>query len=325
MISSLMTDAQRPARRNFSNRRAKRITDFLFAPASDLWLSILRVGLGVQILLYCWSLRSDWQLLFAASGGSLIDRNLAEAILSLESRFAPRLGWLVAIGQSLGLSEQSALLLIWLLLFCASCCLVLGLFSRTAAVTTWFLHLSAAKSGGLFSYGMDNFTTIGLFYLMIAPLPDRFSVDGRFRKLPMKHPQLHGFYRRVLQIHLCIIYFFGGLTKCLGSGWWNGDNLWRALIRPPFNFVPQETLASATWMLPLAGVVVCLLETGYAVFIWPKTTRGYWLGAVIIMHIAIGLTMGLYLFALIMIVLNLSAFGGAWFAAQPARRFRNPR
>ena len=34
-----------------------------------------------------------------------------------------------------------------------------------------------------------------------------------------------------------------------------------------------------------------------------------WLISVLGMHIAIGLTMGMYLFALIMIVLNVAAFG----------------
>jgi hypothetical protein len=40
-----------------------------------------------------------------------------------------------------------------------------------------------------------------------------------------------------------------------------------------------------------------------------KKTRLVWLVGILGMHIAIGLTMGMYLFALIMIVLNLAAFG----------------
>ncbi|MDQ2659664.1 MAG: hypothetical protein M3Y03_04515, partial [Verrucomicrobiota bacterium] len=48
---------------------------------------------------------------------------------------------------------------------------------------------------------------------------------------------------------------------------------------------------------------------GYPVLIWPKRTRLVWLIATCGMHLAIGLTMGMYLFALIMIVLNLAAFG----------------
>jgi vitamin K-dependent gamma-carboxylase-like protein len=298
---------------NFRETLSKQIAEFFFSPTADRWLSILRVGLGLQVLLYCWSLRDDWSLVFASNGEGMIDRDLTEAVLSAETWFAPRVGWFVTLGRSVGLSEQQVLLGFWILLVSASCCLVLGIFSRETAVTAWLLHLAAVKSGGLSSYGMDNFTTIGLFYLMVAPLPDRISLDVRLRKLTIKNFELHGFYRRVLQIHVCIIYFFGGLSKCLGAGWWNGDNLWRALIRPPFNFVPTEILTSGIWTLPAAGILVCVLEVAYPIFIWPKSTRLPWLGAVIIMHIVIGLTMGLYLFGLIMIVLNLSAFGADWF------------
>jgi hypothetical protein len=40
-----------------------------------------------------------------------------------------------------------------------------------------------------------------------------------------------------------------------------------------------------------------------------KKTRLVWLVGILAMHVAIGLTMGMYLFALIMIILNLAAFG----------------
>jgi hypothetical protein len=151
--------------------------------------------------------------------------------------------------------------------------------------------------------------TIGLFYLMLSPLPDRYSLDWRLRKSRPKDPQILGFWRRVVQLHLCVIYFFSGLTKCLGSGWWDGTNIWRALTRPPFNIVPPEILVRWKYFLPVLGISICLIETGYPVFIWLKKTRMIWLICVLGMHIAIGLTMAMYLFALIMIVLNVAAFG----------------
>jgi hypothetical protein len=40
-----------------------------------------------------------------------------------------------------------------------------------------------------------------------------------------------------------------------------------------------------------------------------KKTRFFWLVCILAMHAAIGLTMGMYLFGLVMIVLNLAAFG----------------
>jgi Vitamin K-dependent gamma-carboxylase len=287
----------------------ERLIQFLFPTQSDTWLTVLRIGLGLQVLLYALSLRSDWNYLFAGIDGGLNGRALSEGLLSTESPLVPRLGWLVTLGSHIGLSEWTVLSVTWWLLLCAACGLLAGFFSRSSAIVAWFLHLCAAKSGGLVSYGVDQFMTIGLFYLMLSPRPDSYSLEQIWRKLPAKDPQLLGFWRRVLQLHLCVIYFFSGLTKCLGAGWWDGSNIWRALIRPPFNIIPPEILVRWKYFLPVAGISICLIETGYPFFIWLKRTRLVWLVAIIAMHVAIGVTMGMYLFALIMIILNVAAFG----------------
>jgi len=230
-------------------------------------------------------------------------------MLSLEGPFVPRLGWLVTLGAYFGVSEAIVLSIAWTCLLAAGGSLLIGLLCRSAAILAWFLHLCAATSGGVLSYGVDNFMTIGLFYLMLSPLPDRYSLDRQLRGTRPKTPQLLGFWRRVLQLHLCVIYFFSGFTKCLGSGWWDGSNLWRALIRPPANIIAPEQLVRLKYLFPIAGVFICILEAGYPFFIWGRRTRNIWLICICGMHIAIGLTIGMYLFALIMIVLNAAAFG----------------
>ena len=290
-------------------QRAKtRLLEFLFPAETDSWLTVLRIGLGLEVTLYSLSLRNDWTYLLSGTA-----RKMAEALLSLESHFVPRLGWFVALAAQLGVREEKALFLAWLCLFASGCALLVGVGCRFSAVAAWFLHLCAAKSGGFVSYGMDNFLTIGLFYLMLSPLPDRFSFDRRLRDMQPKDPQFLGFWRRVLQLHLCIIYFFSGLNKCLGSGWWDGSNVWRALIRPPFNVIDPEILVRWKYLFPLAGILICLLEFGYPFFIWNTRTRKVWLFGVCAMHVAIAVMMGMYLFSLVMIVLNVAAFGPGLF------------
>ncbi len=299
--------------------RWNRAIEFLFPSENDTWLAILRVGLGWQTVLFCLSLRRDWSYLLTESENGLISRKVAEALVSLESGLIPRLGWLVSSGGRLGLSEEMILSLVWVCLIGAGIFLLIGLLSRPAAVLAWILHLCAVKSGDLVAYGMDNFTTIGLFYLMLSPLPDRWSLDWRWQRRRIQDRHRLGFFRRVLQIHLCLIYLFGGLAKCLGSGWWDGSNLWRALIRPPFNLISPEILVQWKHVFPIAGILICLLEVSYPVFIWPKRTRPVWLVSVVLMHIGIGLSMGMYLFSLIMIILNVSAFGPGLFQEQEVK------
>src|SRR5882724_3504784 len=285
-----------------------RLEGFLFPSESDKWLTFLRIGLGLQVAVYALFLRSDWQYLFASTGKGLVSRELGDAITSFDSPLIPKLGWLVALGSHIGIGEEAMLSIAWACLLCMGLLLLPGLFCRPAAIIAWFLHLCAAESGGLLAYGADNFMTTGLFYLMLSPLPDRYALDHRLVRIKPKDPQLLGFWRRVLQVHLCFVYFIGGLAKCLGDGWWNGSNLWRSLTRPPLNLISPDILVRFKYALPVLGISICLIELGYPFFIWIKRTRFVWLVCILAMHIAIGLTMGLYLFALVMIVLNLAAF-----------------
>jgi hypothetical protein len=297
----------------------ERLFVFLFPAETDNWLAILRLGLGVQTTLYSLSLRNDWEYLLGGGGEGITSPGLAEALLSVESHFVPRLGWVVTLGTHIGLREETVISIAWICLLVAGCSLLMGLACRFSAILAWFLHLCAAKSGELVSYGVDNFMTIGLFYLMLSPLPDRYALDWRLQELRPRDPQFLGFWHRVLQLHLCIIYFFSGLTKCLGSGWWDGSNVWRALIRPPFNVIHPEILVGWKYLFPVAGILICLLEIGYPFFIWHSKTRKIWLLGICAMHVAIGLTMGMYLFAFIMIILNVAAFGPDLIRTEHAR------
>jgi uncharacterized membrane protein YphA (DoxX/SURF4 family) len=287
----------------------QRLEEFLFPPDSDTWLGILRIGVALHVIIYCLSLRGDWNDLFSLDRAGVIKRDVAEAILSAQSHYIPHLGWLVDFANRFGAPEQIVLTGAWWSLLCAAVLLLIGLFSREAAIATLFLHLCAVKSTSGLTYGVDNFTSIGLFYIMIAPLPDRWAADHWLRSTRRKDSHLQGFHRRILQLHLCVIYFFGGITKCAGAGWWDGTSIWYALIRPPFNLLPPETLIAWKNLFPVLSISVCLLETGYPIFIWLRKTRTFYLVAIITMHLAIGLAMGLYLFALVMITLNFAAFG----------------
>jgi Vitamin K-dependent gamma-carboxylase len=283
--------------------------DFLFPKETDKWLGALRIGLGLQVTVYTLFLRNDWHSLFASTGRGLVSRKLGEAITSFDSPLIPKLGWLVALGGYAHIGEDAVLSIAWACLLCMGVLLVIGFFSRPAAIIAWFLHLCAAESGGLFAYGADSFMTTGLFYLMLSPLPDRYSLDHRLLKVELGDPQLLGFWRRVLQVQMCFVYFIGGLAKCLGSGWWDGSNFWRSLTRPPFNLIPPDVLVRFKYALPILGISICLIELGYPFFIWIRKTRFFWLVCILAMHIAIGLAMGMYLFAFVMIVLNIAAFG----------------
>ena len=61
-------------------RATQRLEEFLFSPGSDTWLGFLRVGVGLQVIIYCFSLRRDWLDLFAIDRAGVVKRDLAESL-----------------------------------------------------------------------------------------------------------------------------------------------------------------------------------------------------------------------------------------------------
>lgn len=284
------------------------VSSFLFPRDSGCWLNVLRLGLGLELLSFTWLLRRDWNAFFGGPHYGLLGREVAEAMTTVQSPFIPRLGWIVFGFKKSGLTEDIGVAAVWWALVILAGLLILGLFPRSTAFLAWFLQLACAKSAGLFSYGADNMISIGLFYLAIAPVAPSWSRVKRCQSLDDGKARLVGFHRRAIQIHLCLIYFFSGLAKCLGRGWWDGSNMWRTLTIPPFDIVPANLIAAAGFLLPSLGIAVCLLETTYPFFIWPLVTRKPVLFAICAMHLAVGVLMGMYLFAGIMLVLNVAAY-----------------
>jgi hypothetical protein len=68
-------------------------------------------------------------------------------------------------------------------------------------------------------------------------------------------------------------------------------------------------MAKLAPILPVIGIGVVALELSYPFLIWPRRSRYFVLTAICALHAAIGLMMGMWLFALVMLVLNLAAFG----------------
>ena len=81
-----------------------RLLEFLFPVETDSWLTFLRIGIGLEVTLYSLSLQKDWTNLLSGTG-----RKLADALLTLESHFVPRLGWVVPLAAQLGQRQPSLL------------------------------------------------------------------------------------------------------------------------------------------------------------------------------------------------------------------------
>jgi len=185
--------------------------------------------------------------------------------------------------------------------------LILGLFTRVSAVIAFLLQMVIYKSMHLYLYGADFFQTMTLFYCIIFP-KSLLSLDYVIFK-SKQNPISIKWSLLLLQIHVCVIYFFSGLDKGIGINWWNGEAIWKALNSHNYNgIISVNSLNVPDFVFIIVGIGTVTVEFLYPLFINLKATRKIWLSLIILMHLSIAVFMGLHFFAMLMIILNLSAF-----------------
>lgn len=280
---------------------------FLRRQEDDHFLLFFRVFAAVFALVHFLSIREDFNRIYGREG--LVPADLAGLF---KVNFIPSLADLTTLLQQLfTITEPAALLLFRGMYIMSAILLAAGLFSRVAAIVLFLLHAVLVNGASLYCYGVDVFTTITLFYCCVFPVGYSASLDNHlFRKgQPVRvNPSP---WRKLLQLHLCIVYFFSGFEKLLGFNWWNGESIWKAVHLPLFysSFGLDYSPMAAWPVIPIAmGWCTIIAEMLYPVFIWQPRFRTWWLMIVISMHLGIMVTLNLYFFSTMMIFLNLSAF-----------------
>jgi len=284
---------------------------FFFTPASPRPLAALRIGLAAILIVQAYLLRHDVLNFFAHDG--LVQAGLAEHIADPNT---PRINGVVSWLQGRGLSEAGALLLVARVYFAALLLLLVGCWTRPVAAFVWLLHWALASSGDCSAYGFDMYAHIFLFYLMVVPCGNAWSLDAA-RNLGLREPS--AFARvslRVMQLHLAIAYFASAIEKSTGIQWWNGELLWRALTLPEYRQFDMTWLANYPWITRVSGWGALSIEMFFIILIWPKRTRRLWVALTASMHLGIAVLLGLQIFGVIMCVLVISLFG---FSAEPER------
>src|SRR5262249_12827385 len=144
--------------------------------------------------------------------------------------------------------------------------------------------------------GAYEFAHIALFYCALFPAGHALSVDrwlGRVSGEPSADARLG---LRLLQLHLCVVYLASGVEKATGQQWWNGEAVWRAVMRPDFAVFDMAWLADWPWVARLACWGTLAIEIGYAVLVWPRWTRRAMALATVGLHLGIGIFLGLWSF-----------------------------
>lgn len=280
------------------------INQWFFKPSSPRVFAFFRITVALFCMVQIIKLYPDLLNVFGQYGF-----NRADVVAVTQAPFMPRITWLSDFLVTWGIGEVSVIYSLFGIYLVLLLGLALGYAPRIFAALALFCHLLFFGSGKMFMYGVDYFTTSALFYCLILPATSAFSLRS-FRFVSVMDSSAYTtFIKRLLQVHLCLVYFFGGFSKMLGNHWWTGEGVWRAVSLPGFNNMNTTWMAEFPTMLMMMGWLVLLIETFYFVLIFIKKTRPITLLIVSGMHLGIGISMGLYQFAIIMILFNFTAFG----------------
>ncbi|MBY0369749.1 HTTM domain-containing protein [bacterium] len=305
--------------RCFADSRVKaRLVDFFFLPASPAPLAILRICIGLLLLYQAIVLAPFTFELFGRD--AFVQGDLAQY---LSNPHLPSIKTFLNAFWPLGLVESQVMVGIGVAYTLSLLCMIVGYRTRIATPLAWLLHLTLMNTAPCSNYGADQFLHISLFYLMLSPCGDAFSVTA-LTKRGVRTTEAR-FWLRLLQLHLCIAYLASGLEKSAGDQWWNGEVIWRALNLPVYAQFDVSWLAPHSGLLKLAAWGTLVIEIGYPLFIWLRKTRLVWVTLVASLHLGIAVLLGLGVFGLTMLSLTVCAFGLPLFFERNSYRLEKPR
>ncbi|WP_221392559.1 HTTM domain-containing protein [Dyadobacter sp. NIV53] len=277
---------------------------FIANPANPYPLAVLRIAISVIGLVQLIIISPYLLQLYGNFG--FIQWAISE---SPTDTWLPSLGKLCLLLYPLGVSYKFCVYAVFTIYGLGLCGLLVGWQTRKAAILAWLMHGLTVNSGYFSLYGVDTMLHICLFYAVWMPVGKSFSLDRYLSKKTVNPSFIANLSIRVLQIHLCIIYLDAGISKMQGVQWWNGEAIWRAMMQPQFSVFDISWLAQWPWLAMLICWGTLVIEFGYPFMVWPAKTRTLWVILTLMLHLGIGVFMGLWLFALIMMVLTFSAFG----------------
>jgi len=287
---------------------------FWFSPRMPDTLALLRIGTGGMLLYMHLVLATD---LMSFLGDHAWIRNETSRQLH-DGSFAPA-DW--SRSYLWHLSSPASLWMHHGLVIFVTASFMVGWMTRITAPLAWLMQLMYIHrlTGALF--GLDQIVTYATMYLMWAPSGALYSVDAWLRKRFSQRRAGSGFLRwllpdcspslaanvstRLFQIHLCVIYLFGGLAKARGTSWWDGTALWYAVGNYEYQSIDMTWLGAYPSIFSALTHVTLFWEVFYCALVWPKLTRPFVLAMAVAVHGGIALFMGMATFGSMMILANL--------------------
>lgn len=200
-----------------------------------------------------------------------------------------------------------------------------GLWTRATGILTALFVISYANRATGAQFGLDQINGFLALYLGFGPSGQFLSIDQLIRRRRARksgrntHDDRWGepsvganISIRMIQVHLCVVYLFAGLGKLQGDSWWTGLAIWGAVANLEYQTLDMTWLAGHLALVNLLTFSTLAWEVCYPFLVWHRLTRPIMVGAAILVHLGIGIGMGMLTFGMIMVVANLSFVPSQW-------------
>ncbi len=185
----------------------------------------------------------------------------------------------------------------------------LGIATRVTSVLSFLITISYSQRVPIANFGFDQILGMLCLYLSLGPSGAAVSVDAWLRRWWLRRrgieavPQKFASARmsmRLIQLHLCAIYFWAGFAKLKGPSWWTGEAMWRVLANQEYQTMDLTWMAWVPWLPYLIAHITIVWEVFFIVLIWNPRFRPFMLLMGLGMHAGIGAFLGMWTFGLIM-------------------------
>jgi uncharacterized membrane protein YphA (DoxX/SURF4 family) len=248
---------------------------FWFEPEPTSALALVRIAFGLLCLLWALSVLPDLATLFSSDG----------VLQEQPANQGDGVWGLLQIT-----SSPAAVLALCIAMIVASIALVLGLWTRLAALVVFLALMSFTRRNAFALNSGDGLVRIIALYLVLSPAGASLSLDrlrrarDRFWEFPARAP----WALRLIQVQLSVVYLSTVWQKARGTTWNDGTAVSYSLRLEDLERLPvPDVLAESITLSNFATFGTLALELAIGILVWNRRARPWLLLLGVGMHLSI--------------------------------------
>jgi len=205
-----------------------------------------------------------------------------------------------------------ALLGAWLV---AIACLIVGLYTRVAAVASYAMTVATFGSFSRFEYHLDYVLTGVNLLLVFVPVSRALSLDRLLESRPAggptQPPEVARLYPELLVlVGIGLVYFDSVFYKLASPMWTSGLGVWLPASLPQVTWLDLSFVLDQKWLVLGIGYLTLVFESVFLALVWFDRLRPALLVVGLGLHLGIAVAFPIPWFALYVLLVP-----PAWFAA----------